>query len=254
MSLIHTIHFSEEERLKSCESPPPDLITSDSDNSLNSLAWTSRRPYLRRRMSWEQLAFQWNKGKPQNTNCSTWKSIIKKTFGVYGLTKLGIQFAKILKTIGVDDVLIADQDAELDDFNVGLSETDCEFVSVEELLKKSDVVCICGSTGERSKELFCKESFQKMNKQAIFIVSQSQERTVNYMDLYTSLRHGYIRAAGLNDCNQEPVLFKTLLLGMKNCIFLPQTQESVFDMRHKVSVLIAKNLTETLKSKTRTIT
>ncbi|XP_055865004.1 glyoxylate reductase/hydroxypyruvate reductase-like [Biomphalaria glabrata] len=237
--------LTDEDRLNNLDDERPDLIAhSDDFNSL----WNTR-PRLIRQMSEERLAFQWTNGKPGNMNCPTWRNITKKTFGVYGMTKLGFSVVKLLRSVGVDHVIIADKDFELDNKSLNIDVPECQIVSFEDLLKESDIICVCGSAGEQSKNIFCRESFEKMKNQAILITSQSDEKALDYVDLYGALRDGLIKAAGLNDCNQEPVPFKTPLLGLKNCIFLPQTEESVYDMRHKISVLIAKNLVDALKKR-----
>ncbi|KAH9508683.1 hypothetical protein Btru_049634 [Bulinus truncatus] len=237
--------LTDEDRLSNMEDQCPDLI---SDNHDFSSPWNTR-PRLIRQQSEERLAFQWTNGKPGNMNCPTWKNITKRTFGVYGMTKLGISVVKLLKSVGVDHVIMADKDAELDNKSLKIDVLECQVVSFEDFLKLSDVICVCGSVGDQSKNIFCKETFQKMKNQAILVTSQSDERAIDYIDLYGALRDGLIKAAGLNDCNQEPVPFKTPLLGLKNCIFLPQTEESVYDMRHKISVLISRNLVDALKNR-----
>lgn len=183
-------------------------------------------------------------GMPRNTESLTWKQITKMTFGVYGLSKLGRRVANILKNIGIYHVLVSD--AEKIEPNDDKSQADCKFVSFDDLLQNSDVVCVCGSECENSKELFSCQSLEKMKNQAILVVSQSQERAVNYTDLYAALRDGRIKAAGLNDCNQKPVPYKPLFMGLRNCTFLPQSQESVHDIRDKVCVDVSKSLTDAL--------
>ncbi|RUS89338.1 hypothetical protein EGW08_002858, partial [Elysia chlorotica] len=211
-------------------------------------------------MSEERMAFQWNRGKSCNANSSTWRNIVKKRFGIYGLTGLGLSVAELLYSMGVSDVMLADRawegDATVEVPTGPGAPSHFKMVAVDELLGKSDVICVCDSDPvsethqgkevdndvDESQAVFGKEAFEKMNPKAILVTSRSHQAAISYVDLYAALRDGKIRAAGINDCNQEPVPLKAPLHGLQNCVFLPQTQESVYDMRHKVSVLIAGNL------------
>ena len=247
---------TDEERLMNCNLLAPDLIPSVNTNNTPEIltnARTQSRPLLIKQMSEERLAFQWNRGKPGNANSSTWRNIVKKRFGIYGLTRLGLSVAQLLNSLGVSDVMIADKNWELNthvEVPVGTSSTSYfKMVTMDELLERSDVICVCDLDKEcddDSQAVFGKEAFEKMNPEAILVTSRSHQAAINFVDLYAALRVGKIRAAGLNDCNQEPVPLKAPLHGLRNCVFLPQTQESVYDMRHKVSVLIAENLTHAL--------
>ncbi|GFO08109.1 glyoxylate reductase/hydroxypyruvate reductase [Plakobranchus ocellatus] len=256
---------TEEERLVNFNLIAPDVIPTLSttcdggiNNTLEILtnARFQSRPNFIKRMSEERLAFQWNRGRPGNANSPTWRNIVNRRFGIYGLTQLGVSVAQLLNSLGAAGVMVADQSCEgksLVDMPVGNGSV-FEMVSFDELLEKSDVICVCdpSSMSETAEEddddesVFCKEAFEKMKPGAILVSSQSHQAAVDYLELYAALRDGKIRAAGLNDVNQEPVPLKALLLSMNNCVFLPQTQESVYDMRHQVSVLIAQKLTKAL--------
>ena len=253
----------------------PDLIPTgmnpSSDGGTNSSlqlltnARTQSRPRLIKQMSEERLAFQWNRGRPGNADSSTWRNIVKKSFGIYGLTRLGLSVAQLLNSLGVSNVMVADQAWDVDTHVkvpvVGSgSASHFRMVTMDELLEKSEVLCVCDSDVELpekymaeedhdlddSQAVFSKEAFEKMNPGAILVAPRSYQAAINYVDLYAALRDGKIRAAGLNDCNQEPVPLAAPLHGLGNCVFMPQTQESVYDVRHKVSVLIAENLTQAL--------
>ncbi|GFS09095.1 glyoxylate reductase/hydroxypyruvate reductase [Elysia marginata] len=254
---------TDEERLMNFNLLAPDVIPSmNANNALEILtnARTQSRPRLIKQMSEERLAFQWNRGKPGNANSPTWRNIVKKKFGIYGLTALGISVAQLLNSLGVSDVMIADRSWEMEthvEVPVGSGSTShFKMVTTDELLEKSDVICVCDfdplsdkdieESNDDSQAVFSKEAFEKMNSRAILVTSRSHQAAINYVDLYAALRDGKIRAAGLNDCNQKPVPLKAPLHGLQNCVFLPQTQEAVYDMRHKVSVLIAENLTHAL--------
>ncbi|BFZ22867.1 hypothetical protein BsWGS_25905 [Bradybaena similaris] len=222
----------------------PDLISSGPEV----LQWENKSsPLFRKRLAQQELSFHYVGGKPGNTESLTWKQITKMTFGVYGLTKLGKRVASILKNIGIVNILVSD--AEKIATNGDKSQSDYKFVSLDDFLQNSDVICVCGSECENSRELFSRESLEKMKKQAILVVSHSQERAVNYTDLYTALRDGRIKAAGLNDCNQKPVPYKPLFMGLRNCTFLPQSQEGVHDIRDKVCVGVSKSLADALSLK-----
>ena len=239
--------LAEDERIFNFEPRVPDIISGDS----MSARWTGSRPCLLRRNSEETLAFQWSNGKPSNSDCFAWRNMTSKTFGIYGLTKLGQSIIRILKTYGADSILVADPQAALDNSDIPAEskfQSDYEVVPFDTMLEKAEIICVCGSGDDFTTPVFCREAFKKMQNNTILVTSQNDEKCIDYVDLYEALRDRQIKAAGLNDCNQEPVPFKTPLLGLKNCTFLPQTQESVYDLRHKMSALIAQNVVDILKT------
>ncbi|XP_046562398.1 glyoxylate reductase/hydroxypyruvate reductase-like [Haliotis rubra] len=178
----------------------------------------------------------------QNGTVSTvcLKNLRNKTFGIYGLTILGHSVAKRLKDLGVTNIIAADYL-----YSKLTCSSDIEIVSWKELITRSDIMCICVQHDNNPPEVFSKETFQQMKNTAVIVDCQNGN-AMSYADLYEALRGGDIAAAGINDCNQEPVPFRYPLAGLQNCVFLPQTDERLYDLRHKLSMTVATSLTNAL--------
>ena len=167
------------------------------------------------------------------------KSMVSKTFGILGLTSFGRRVAQRLVDFGVTSVVTTSGNEQ--DGQANANDINTELVSWDQFLAQSDVIFICEDPTESLKHLFNQETFTRMRRNAI-LVNSGQGEFINYFDLYTALKQGEISAAGLNDWNQQPIPFKCPLVGLHNCIFLPQPEESSYDIRHKDSVAVAKNL------------
>lgn len=193
-------------------------------------------------------------GKPVDVTSAWWASLIqRKTFGVYGMTSLGVAVASRLRQLGASRVVIADfgcDAAWLKDNEETMSNANMEgiqYVSREMFFEHADVICVCDSRATTQNDaVFDQVAFRNM-KSGVILVNSDSGNALNYMALYEALRDGEIYAAGLNTCNQTSVPFKYPLQGLKNCVFLPQTQESAYDLRHKTTVGVATSLLKALK-------
>ena len=95
-----------------------------------------------------------------------------------------------------------------------------EYVSFEELLKKSDfLICTCALNKE-TELIFNKQAFGRMKSNAIFI-NVSRGMIVNQEDLYEALREKVIAAAGLDVTS--PLFLDTShkLISLNNCFITP---------------------------------
>ncbi|XP_041377564.1 glyoxylate reductase/hydroxypyruvate reductase-like [Gigantopelta aegis] len=167
------------------------------------------------------------------------KHMISKTFGIFGLSSIGKRLAQRLVDFGVTSIVATPGNEQ--DGKTNANDVNIELVSWDQFLAQSDVIFICEEPTKSLKHVFNKETFTSMRNDAI-LVNFGPGEFINYFDLYTALKQGEISAAGLNDCNQQPIPFKCPLVGLHNCVFLPQPEESSYDMRHKDSVVMAKNL------------
>ena len=196
--------------------------------------------------------FQLTQGKPVDVTSAWWNKLIQhKTFGVYGITSLGLAVASRLRQLGANHIILADfgNAAETDpQAGVGHQGTgDFEVVTREQFLERVDIVCLCDPRASTQNEAaFDQDAFRDM-KTGVILVNSDSGHALNYTALYEALRDGQICAAGLNTCNQTPVPFHYPLQGLKNCVFMPQTQEDRSDLRHKTTVIVTTSLLKALK-------
>lgn len=202
-------------------------------------------------------------GKNVDVISAWWNSLIqRKTLGVYGLTPLGLAVASRLRQLGANDIILADfnrtsreqKDPIANGLGIELDAGVMKFqvVDREQFLARADIICVCDAQApKQSIAIFDENAFRSMKSGAILVTSGSGD-ALDYLALYEALRDGQICAAGLNTCNQMPVPFRYPLQGLSNCVFMPQTQESAFDLRHKTSVVMATNLLAALNEPQKT--
>nr|KAG5704751.1 hypothetical protein BaRGS_005207 [Batillaria attramentaria] len=198
--------------------------------------------------------FAMTEGKPVDFTSAWWSSLIqRKTFGVYGMTSLGVAVACRLRQLGANDVIISDfggnasSNEETKEFLSNANQQGIQHVSRERFFELADVVCVCGSQAATQNDAVFDQGAFKDMKSGVILVNSDSGNALNYMALYEALRDGEICAAGLNTCNQSAVPFQYPLQGLKNCVFMPQTQENGYDLRHKTTAVMATNLLNALK-------
>ena len=194
--------------------------------------------------------FTLTEGKPVDVTSAWWNNLIQhKTFGVYGTTSLGLAVAARLRQLGANNIIIGDfgHTGESEPPADASQKQDFHVVSREEFLERADIVCVCDPRASTQNEAaFDRDAFRDM-KTGVILVNSDSGHALNYTALYEALRDGQICAAGLNTCNQTPVPFQYPLQGLRNCVFMPQTQEDRSDLRHKITVVVTTSLLNALK-------
>ncbi|WAR10221.1 GRHPR-like protein [Mya arenaria] len=163
------------------------------------------------------------------------------TVGILGLGRIGLAVAQCLKPFGVAKILYSGN-SEKDE----AKQLQAEFVTFDELLKKSDFVLGCCALTKENIGLMNKEAFSKMKKTAVFI-NTSRGGLVNQDDLYEALKYGEIFAAGVDVTSPEPLPTDSSLLSLSNCVVLPHIGSATMKARNAMSELCARNIIAALK-------
>ena len=120
------------------------------------------------------------------------------------------------------------------------------YCSLEELLKRSDFVCLMTPLTPQTVNLIGKREFELMKESAIFI-NASRGKTVDEEALIHALKTRQIYSAGLDVFVQEPVNNDNPLLSMNNVVTLPHIGSATYETRFKMAMTAATNLVTGLK-------
>lgn len=135
------------------------------------------------------------------------------TLGIVGFGHIGRQVAKIGQAFGMNLVALRrhSNDAE---------EHDVEFVELDELLTRSDVVSLHCPLTPDTQGLINAQRLRLM-KPSAFLLNTSRGPLINEPDLAHALNTDIIAGAGLDVLSVEPPVSGNPLIGAKNCIITP---------------------------------
>ena len=130
-----------------------------------------------------------------------------KTYGIVGMGNIGRKVAEIATAFGAKVIFYSAS---------GKSTcTDYERVEFDELLSRSDVISLHCPLTDRTRNLFDKNAFDKMKKNAI-LINVARGAVVSEQDLYDALTEGKIAAAGLDVLSPEPMAKDSPLLKIQD--------------------------------------
>lgn len=169
-------------------------------------------------------------------------TLAKSTVGIVGMGRIGIAVANRLKPFGVANFLYSGRSPK----TLEAADFSADFVSLDDLLERSDFVIVTCALTEETKGMFDKKLFSKMKKTAIF-VNTSRGGVVNQEDLCSALKNGDILAAGLDVTVPEPLPTDSPLLQLPNCVVLPHIGSATNETRSEMSYLCARNVIAAIK-------
>jgi D-lactate dehydrogenase len=123
-----------------------------------------------------------------------------KTVGIIGTGKIGLAFARIMLGFGTT-VLASDPVQQEEVIALGI-----QYVSLEELLRRSDIVSIHCPLNETTRYLLSAKQFEWMKNDSI-VINTSRGAVVHTKDLITALEDKKIGGACLDVYEREKGLF-----------------------------------------------
>ncbi len=176
-----------------------------------------------------------------NRRCFQGTELYRKVFGIIGAGKIGLLTANRARAFGMH-ILAYDPYVSRD--NVHLAELNAELVSLEDLLRRSDVVsCHLPSTAATSRMLNG-ERFRLMKPSAYFI-NTSRGEVVEEEGLLEALRSKTIAGAALDVRNSEPPKvgeFETL----PNVLLMPHIAALTTEAQTRVTRAICEDVSRVL--------
>ena len=164
--------------------------------------------------------------------------------GIVGAGRIGGRVASIAKGFSMEVVYF---DVKRNEQFEGESGA-VYYQSVDNVLKKADVVSIHVPLLPETKHLITAERLAMMKKTA-FIINTSRGPVIDEKALVEALKNGVIKGAGLDVFENEPELMPGLL-DLPNVVLTPHTASATEVARNEMAKLAAENLVAHFEGKT----
>lgn len=157
-----------------------------------------------------------------------------KTAGIIGFGRIGQTTGRIAKALGMN-ILACDPCPNASGREIA------EYVCLEELLKKSDVVFLhCNLTAENT-ELINRDTLSRMKDGAI-LINNARGQLIAEQDVADALQSGKLAAAALDVVSTEPIRVDNPLLNAPNCILTPHMSWAPKEARKRIMDITAENI------------
>lgn len=164
-----------------------------------------------------------------------------KTAGIIGLGRIGQATAKILNAM---DMKVLAYDAYPSESGKKLA----EYVDLDELLAKSDVIFLHCPLFPATEKIINKDNIAKM-KDGVILINNSRGQLVAEQDLADALNSGKVYAAGLDVVSTEPIKGDNPLLHAKNCLITPHISWAAQASRQRIMDITVANIKAFLDGK-----
>lgn len=180
---------------------------------------------------------EWGEWKPMWL-CGS--NIMDKTIGIFGLGRVGFGIARRMKPFGIKKIIYNDVT------DVSYAQGLAQYVSFDDLVRESDILCVCCALTPQTTGIISKSVFQKMKNTSV-IINTSRGAIINHDDLAIALQSGDIKAAGLDVTDPEPLPMGHPLMSLSNCVILPHMGTSTVEARDSMSINTARNIIAVLR-------
>ena len=157
-----------------------------------------------------------------------------KTMGIIGFGRIGRTTGRIAKAMGMK-ILAAGSHP------VPEGEEIAEYVSLDELFSRSDVIVLHCPLFPETEGLINKETIARM-KDGVILINNSRGPLIVEQDLADALESGKVYAAGLDVVSVEPIREDNPLLTAKNCLITPHISWAPKEARERIMAVSLENL------------
>lgn len=157
-------------------------------------------------------------------------------YGVVGLGRIGSRVAELAKAFKMN---VAAYDPYVDESV--FENLEVERLSLEELLKSSDVVSLHIPKTKETELMFNRAAFETMNR-GLILINTSRGSAIDENDLIIALEKGYVGGVGLDVFQKEPFSLSSNLLKQPNCVLTPHVGANTEEAFLKASQMAAEKL------------
>ena len=165
------------------------------------------------------------------------------TLGIVGLGQIGMEMAK--RAVGFDMRVIYHSRTRKPDLETRLG---LEYSDLKPLLASADLVSLHVPLTPSTRGLIGEPELRAMKSNAV-LVNLSRGPVVDTKALCTALQEGWIRAAGLDVTDPEPIHADDPLLALDNLVITPHIGSASIGSRRSTCLLAARNLIAGIEGK-----
>jgi glyoxylate reductase len=215
----------------------PDILS----GAVADLTWALILAWMRRIPAGDRYArSEWARG--QSAFPFGW-DLAGKTVGFLGLGRIGAEAAKRGAGFGV--TMIYQDVVRRPDLEAAYN---LEAVSLEELLRRSDVVSVHVPLSPSTAKLVGREQLRRMKPTAI-LVNTSRGGVIDQAALAEALEQRVIAGAALDVCEPEPIPLDHALLTAPNLIITPHCASATWETRRKMAERCVDNVRACLEGR-----
>lgn len=157
-----------------------------------------------------------------------------KTMGILGLGNIGFAVAKMARGFGMKVV------SHTKYRNPNFEDEFIEYVTLDELWAKSDVISLNASLSEENVKIINDNTIAKM-RDGVIILNAARGQMIDEEALARGIYNGKVYAAGLDTLEHEPPKPNNPLLGLPQCIITPHMAWSTKEARVRIVDIAINN-------------
>lgn len=157
-----------------------------------------------------------------------------KTMGIIGLGRIGRAVAAAARGLGMKILAY-------DEHPCAEGEALAEYVALDELLGRSDVISLHCPLLPATQHLINRASIAKM-KDGVILLNNSRGPLIEEQALADALNCGKVLAAGVDVVSTEPIRRDNPLLTAKNCVITPHISWASRESRQRLMDIAVENL------------
>lgn len=165
-----------------------------------------------------------------------------KFIGIVGAGRIGQALAKRAASFGMKILYFSK--SKKPEFEKNFS---AKKLSLDKLLKKSDVISIHLPLTDETKNIIDKSRLALLKKTAI-VINTARGEVIDEQYLIKLLKENKIFAAGFDVYQNEPIINKQLLK-LKNVVLLPHLGSATYETRNQMAELAVENVIRVLSNK-----
>ncbi len=184
-------------------------------------------------------------GWPKNSYHGT--ELTGKTMGIVGYGHVGVRVGEIAHAFGMK-ILAYNRTTDNSDKVNHLKSVSGKFVTLDELLRDSDVISLHVALTDETRGLFDTEAFKKMKKN-VYLINVSRGAVIDEEALASALQEQTIAGAGLDVFQTEPLADDSPLRKFTNVVLTPHVASVSPESENRASLSVAMDVDAILHGK-----